>query len=471
MQTGNCDGGARAPKAKKHRMSSRFKVMLTMGALLTLTALLAACGGSSSSSSSEPPQSGETAPVEGGSSTTEGASSETGGVSGEEVRKVLNISSKDTGEGEKWNIGAVLALTGPGAAYGKVMTRGIELASAQIKAAGGPEISVEYKDHKSGNAQAGAQAGRELGIAGTPAVLSSYAGVIGSLFPSLEQYKMLGVDPGGGTSDFGQGIPYFWGTRAIEPDDAFTGALKYWKATDPSIKRVSMVFIDQGPINETVEGNFKKAAEGVGLEDVGNYTTAIETSDYTSTIAKVKSSGAEAVYLFLIGEGIGNFMKQYANAGLELPVIGSEFQPEAAKIAGPAIEKYDWATDWFFANEPSNPWSELFVKSYQERFGEEAEVWSANFYESTFLLWELYMRVKEEGGDVNSGEDLQKALEKDPHFPSVYGGSANEVGKLSLSLKTHSVESRPLAVLAYNGGEPKKLATFELGGKNFQLVE
>ena len=54
--------------------------------------------------------------------------------------------------------------------------------------------------------------------------------------------------------------------RAIEPDDDFIGALKYWKATDPKIKRVSLVYIDQGPANEIVIGNFNKALADTGLQ-------------------------------------------------------------------------------------------------------------------------------------------------------------------------------------------------------------
>jgi ABC-type branched-subunit amino acid transport system substrate-binding protein len=452
---------ANATAASQSRRVRWLSTLLIAGLVLIASIAISACGNSESSGGST-----------GSTQVTETGGSETGGATGKEVSEVLGLKEgPDTGKGEKWKIGSVLALTGSGSFYGKVMTQGIELAVAQIKAAGGPEIEVDYKDNKSGNAQAGAQAGKELGIAKTPAVLSSYAGDIGSLFPSLQQYKMLGIDPGGGTSDFGQEKPYFWGTRAIEPDDDWVGAFKYWKETNPSVKSVALVYIDQGPVNEIVEANFKKSLEEEGLEFAGAYATPIGNTDYTSTISEVKSSGADAVFTFLIGEDAGYFMKQYVNAGLEMPVIGSEYVPEAEKIAGAAFEKYDFSTDWFFAKEPTNPWSKLFAKSFEDRFGEEPNYYAANFYESTFLLWELFRRVKESGGDVNNGEDLQKALEEDPKFPSVYGGSANEVGEVSLDLKTHSVNSRPLAVLATNGGEPKKLATFELGGADFELAK
>ena len=63
--------------------------------------------------------------------------------------------------------------------------------------------------------------------------------------------------------------------RAIEPDDDFIGALKYWKATDPKIKRVSLVYIDQGPANEIVINNFNKALAETGLELASSEVTTI----------------------------------------------------------------------------------------------------------------------------------------------------------------------------------------------------
>ena len=202
----------------------------------------------------------------------------TGGVTGEQIKQVLGLDGKDAkalGTGLHFKLGIVLALTGPGSYYGRIQGSGAKLAVAQIKAAGGPDIELIFKDHKTADAQAGARATRELGIDGVPAILSSFVGDIGAMFPGVAQYKMLTLDGGGGTSDFGQRKPFFWGMRAIEPDDDFIGALKYWKATDPKVKRVSLVYFDQGPANEIVINNFKKA-----LAETGHGTRQHRTDDH-----------------------------------------------------------------------------------------------------------------------------------------------------------------------------------------------
>jgi branched-chain amino acid transport system substrate-binding protein len=437
--------------------------------LLALSCVLAACGSSSGGSSSSSAASTVAASSSAGGSSGSG-STDTGGLSGAQITSVLGISGGNLAQGKTFKLGAVLALTGPGSFYGKVMKQGIDLAVAQIKAAGGPDIQVVYKDHQSGNAQAGSRAARELGIAGVPAVLSSYVGDIGAMFPFLAQYKMLALDGGGGTSDFGQGKPYFWGMRAIEPDDDFSGALEYWKATDPKIKKVALVYIDQGPVNSIVVANFKKSLAASGLQFAGAQATAIGTTDYSSTISKLKAQAPDAVFTFLIGVDSGYFMKQYVAAGLSMPVIGSEYVPDAATIAGPAYAKYMFSTDWFRADQPDNPWAKLFVQSFEKRYSSPPDYYAANYYEDTFAIWDLIRRTLAAGKDPNSASDLQAALIAKPSFPSVYGGAATQVGTVTLNTTTHTVTSRPLSVLKYKGGKPKVVATFELGGADFKLA-
>jgi branched-chain amino acid transport system substrate-binding protein len=269
------------------------------------------------------------------------AQSGTGGAAGDQIKQVLGLSGLDAkalGTGMRFKLGIVLALTGPGSYYGRIQGNGAKLGVAQVKAAGGPDIELIFKDHKSADAQAGARAARELGIDGVSAVLTSYVGDIGAMFPGLAQYKMLALDGGGGTSDFGQGKPYFWGMRAIEPDDDFIGALKYWKATGPKIKRISLVYIDQGPANEIVINNFNKALKETGLEFASGEVTPIGAIDYSATISRLKTANPDAVFVFTIGVDTGYFMKQFVNAGLTMPVIGAEAVPDAAKVAGSAYD-------------------------------------------------------------------------------------------------------------------------------------
>ena len=60
----------------------------------------------------------------------------------------------------------------------------------------------------------------ELIAKNIPAKLASYVDDLGAMLPQTAESKMFTLDGGGGTSTFGQGIPFFYGTRAITPNDA-----------------------------------------------------------------------------------------------------------------------------------------------------------------------------------------------------------------------------------------------------------
>ena len=133
--------------------------------------LLAACGGSSS-----------TSPASGGG----------GGAASADVQKILDfigpIDPKFAGKGLKYDVGLVLAFTGPGAFFGRTMSAGAKLAVKHIEALGGPKFNLISKDHKSGDPQAGVQAIKELGFAKVPAKLASYIDDLGAMLPGTAQW-------------------------------------------------------------------------------------------------------------------------------------------------------------------------------------------------------------------------------------------------------------------------------------------
>jgi branched-chain amino acid transport system substrate-binding protein len=191
--------------------------------------------------------------------------------------------------------------------------------------------------------------------------------------------------------------------------------------------------------------------------------TTIGATDYSATISRLKTAKPDAAFLFGTGVDPGYFMKQYVAAGLQAPVIGAEYISDAAKVAGPAFDNYMFATDWYDADNATNDWSKLFLDSYVKEFGLQPEINAANYYEDTFAVWDLIRRVLAKGGNVNGGEELQKALEADPSFKSIYGGSGAELGLIELDAATHKPKTRPLGVYKSNGGKPKQVAAFDPG--------
>lgn len=417
-----------------------------------LALIVTACGGGDSSSTSADPG-GETAEVG-------------------QIRQYLGpINPKDAAKGKKLGVGVTVALSGEGSVWGTVQLKGAQLAAKQIKELGGPDFNIISADNKSGDPSAGVEAARKLAADGVGMGLTSYTADVGSMLPEMKKAKILSFDGGGGTSVFAEGSPYFWGSRAVTPGDALPGVLKYTQETDPEAKRVAMIFWDLGgELNKVVEENAKKQIEEAGMELVLYEPTQIGTTDFTTTIQHISDSDPDVVLAGVYGIEVANFMKQYVSAGEETPLFGFDITAQAREAGGSALNEYKYAFDYFDSDAPSNGWAKIFVDTYEEAYGSQPDFYAANFYEDMFILWDLVRRVESKGGDPESGEQLQKALEEEPQFPSVYGGTPTEAGTIAFDLTTHSVAKRPMGLFEYSteSEESKLLASFDIDGADFQ---
>lgn len=423
-------------------------------ALLGFGPLLAGCGSDGGSAKT--------------TSTASGAASDAGIVG-----EIFGGSGKASGKGLTIPVGAVLALTGGGAAIAKEMQNGINLAVEQIAAAGGPRMKVAYKDHATGNAQLGAAAARQLGGDGVKFCLTTFSAVLGSMLPGVARAEMLTLDGGGGATPSTQGKPYFYGARIVNPNDSFPGLFKFVKDKVPDASKVAMINGDFGKdILQFVLGDFKKALAGSGLTFAGNETVPLNTTDFSSSISRINGLGADVLYVYLSGDDPAFFMKQYVGQQKVKQAILQEWVAAEAKTAGAAYGKAWMSFDYFDATKPNNDWSRHFVESYKAKYKVDPDIFAANYYEDMFVFWKLVQRVLKTGGKVTDGKAILRAFTAEPSFPSLYGGGGKTPGVLSFNLKNHSVARRPMGVWnnLQSGATPKQIASFDIGGKDYKAL-
>lgn len=394
------------------------------------------------------------------------------GATAADVKQYLGpIDPKTSGKGMKIDVGVVVALSGAGSLYGKVELNGAKLAAKQIAELGGPQFNLVTKDNKSGDPGASARAARELGLANVSMTLSSYIAGLGAMLPDIAKSKMLTFDPGGGTSVLAQGQPYFWGTRAIVPNDAYPGITEYLRRTMPDVKRVAMVEWDLGgELNKGIERDTRDALKTIGAELVAFEPTQIGATDYATALQRIQGAEPDAIFVSVYGLDLANFMKQYASSGIGKPTFGFDLTKEASDAAGPAMEGMKFAYDYFDPSRPPNDWARSFVAAYRAEYDTEPDYLAANYYESLFMFWDLVRRVLKDGGDPKDGVALQDALLADPEFRSVYGGGGAEPGTLAFDRGTHSVAHRQLILFEFaEGSNPvQPLAFFDIDGSDYR---
>jgi branched-chain amino acid transport system substrate-binding protein len=372
------------------------------------------------------------------------------------LNDIFGPGGVEGGEGVTIQGGMNLAMTGQGAFFGDVMSKGALLAAEQVGAAGGPTVTITINDHESGEVPPSVNGVRKLISQNKISFLqTSYGAPSEALIPILQQNKILTFN-GGGASPKQLFADYVWMTRMVFAYDPTPGALNWLAENHPEAKRLATI----GTLENGVEALEQLAPQvwpevSDGGEIVLKEIHDVGLTDFSQVIARVKSSTPDAIFTVSFGNDLGYMVKQFREAAVEVPIVGIEFTQDAQTIAGELYDTYVFATDYYDTKNP-NPWNQEFVKAHQEKYGEDPEYYGSNYYEQVFVVWDLMRRVLAEGGDPLSGEALQQALIQNPVFKSVYGGDAENVGEMSFDTEAHTI-SKPMGVFAVKDGVPELL--------------
>jgi hypothetical protein len=125
------------------------------------------------------------------------------------ARFVGPIDAKYAAKGKAYDLGVMLAVTGPGSSETPRVLNAIKLAVKHIEFLGGPRFNLIVKDNKSGDPQAGVEAVRELGFAKVPALLSSYVADLGAGLPALPSTRCSRSTAAGGRRSSRRANPIF----------------------------------------------------------------------------------------------------------------------------------------------------------------------------------------------------------------------------------------------------------------------
>jgi ABC-type branched-subunit amino acid transport system substrate-binding protein len=458
------DGGDVARPTTSRRDFLRMAGMA--GAAALAAPVLAACGssGSKSSSTTAAGATGTSAAAAGGAATSA------------ELNKIIDYlgtsyDPKYSGAGMTWKIGSVLPFTGNGSFFGGLWSTGIDLAVQHIQAIGGPHIVFAQADNGSGDATKSHQAVQQMVADNVPGLIATEA--LGGVFGPLNQYHMLALDSGAGAPEGIQGIPYFYGARSAYYTDQWEGTLKYMQAKMPDKKNVVTV----GNVVTIV--NFDKLLrplmEQYGFKLAKTVNATAGATDYASVIAEVQASNPDIVWPWISQFDIGYFMKQYKTSGMTAPVFTFQWTRAARQIAGSGYDGVYFSTEFLDWADPASDWQKLYIQDYTAKHGYPPEAYTADFYTNVFMWWQLMRDVLAKGGNINSGPALLAALESNPVFPTVFGGSGSTIGQLTMDLKTHSPSTLPQAVFVDHGGSLNnptltQVATYNVGGGSFQLT-
>jgi branched-chain amino acid transport system substrate-binding protein len=342
----------------------------------------------------------------------------------------------------------LLAMTGPGAFYGQVMSRGAQLAVDQINKAGGIggyKLELVVEDHKSGDADAGVSGVRKmLDVDKVSVILTSYSAPTLAIQPLAVEKKTLLLN-GGGVGSQLVGKANLYNTRMLSSQTA--PFIVQWATDKLKAKRVALLYWNDAA-GQSVAGAIKNTCAKAGCQVVAQEPHDIGAKSYTAQLARIKAARPDVLMLGTWGDDVGYILNQARAYGLTVPILGIEWTPNAQKIGGKAMESYVIAVDRFDP-EGGDAKTKAFVEAYRAAYKDVPEFYAANYYEHVaYILQPLLKRIAERKGDPAApGEilaELTSAVKAGVMFQSVYGGD--------MQLHADGTVIKPLGVFEVKDG-------------------
>jgi branched-chain amino acid transport system substrate-binding protein len=157
---------------------------------------------------------------------------------------------------------------------------------------------------------------------------------------------------------------------------------------------------------------FKRFYRG---ELAGEVYTKLGQTDYAAEIAQIRASEADSVYIFLPG-GMGiAFMKQYAQSGIDIPVLGPgfSFDQDVLGAIGEAALGVKNTSQW--SKDLDNPANRRFVESFEAEYGRLPSLYASQGYDTANLILSAAAKAS-----VKEPDAFRAALET-ADFQSVRG--------------------------------------------------
>lgn len=272
----------------RHRFTSAKRgLALAVAALLASTAL-AACGSGSDSSGS-------------GSGTDSGGS---GAATGGATSAPTTDNAADSGPEGTYTLAFVGALSGPGAASGRVAADGLKAGVEYLNSLG-TKVKYEYEERDSkGDPSTGANLARELAQSGVGSIYTSST-EIAAIQPVLNQFKVIGADSGGVTGllpklGVNKEYPWTFSTSTATGSLSIVPLLRFAESASGGAKVGQLA--DNGPYGTGQIAATEALAEAQfpDMEIVTEEFPATATS-VTAQLGKLKDQGVNSIIVWTYG--------------------------------------------------------------------------------------------------------------------------------------------------------------------------
>jgi branched-chain amino acid transport system substrate-binding protein len=304
-------------------------------------------------------------------------------------------------------IGLILPMTGGQASTGKQIDNAIKLYMQQNgDTVAGKKVEIILKDDATlpDNTKRLAQ---ELIVNDKVNIIAGF-GVTPSAFaaaPLATQAKVPEIVMAAGTSIITERSPYIVRTSfTLAQSSSIMGD---W-AVKNGIKKVATLTSDYAPGNDAL-ASFKERFTAGGGQIVEEVKVPLANPDFAPFLQRMKDAKPDAMFVFVpAGQG-GNFMKQYAERGLDksgIKVIGPGDVMDDDLLNDMGDAALGAVTAHIYSAAHPSQINKDFVAAYQKAFGARPGFMAVGGYDGIHLIYEA---LKKTGGKTD-GDALVEAM-------------------------------------------------------------
>src|SRR6201997_2313723 len=308
---------------------------------------------------------------------------------------------------DTFKIGLIVPMTGGQASTGKQIDNAIKLYMKQHgDTVAGKKIEVILKDDGALPDKT-KTAAQELivndkvnviaGMGVTPAALAAA--------PLATQGKIPEVVMAAGTSIITEKSPYIVRTSFTLPQSSTI--IGDW-AVKSGIKKVATLTSDYAPGNDALAA-FKEHFIAGGGEIVEEVKVPLANPDFAPFLQRMKDAKPDAMFVFVpAGQG-GNFMKQYAERGLDksgIKVIGPGDVMDDDLLNGMGEAALGVVTAHIYSAVHPSAMNKEFVAAYKKAYNQRPGFMAVSGYDGIHLIYEA---LKKTGGKTD-GDELIAAM-------------------------------------------------------------
>ncbi|SPH19487.1 Leucine-, isoleucine-, valine-, threonine-, and alanine-binding protein [Ascidiaceihabitans donghaensis] len=311
----------------------------------------------------------------------------------------------------KLKVGMITTLSGGGAGLGIDVRDGFMLA---MKQAGDTGIEVVIEDD---------QRKPDIAVQLADKMIQSekvdvMTGIIWSnlamaVVPSATAQGKFYLSPNAGPSALaGKGCHPNYFNVAWQNDNLHEAAGAY--ANTAGYKK-SFILAPNYPAGKDALTGYKRQYGG---ELAGELFTKLGQTDYAAEIAQIRASGADSVFFFLPG-GMGiSFLKQYADSGIDLPVVGPAFSFDQGILQAVGAAALGVVNTSQWNKDIDNAANKAFVETFSAEYGRLPSLYASQGFDTANLLISAAAKA-----DVRDADAFRAAL-KAADFASTRGDFA-----------------------------------------------